>query len=142
MKHRVVIPFSDGDEIFNIGEVIDIQHDLAAYLGEHVTPILEAGSAWLINGELRTRGHVQDLAAEICCLTKGDLTLQRKLLKRHCEAYDRNHFWMKVQEWEEKTAIMQYDGGLSKDDAEIEAARILHLLAFLGDLQSKEVQAA
>jgi hypothetical protein len=49
---------------------------------------------------------------------------------RYCEAHDRNHVEHLWELWEERAAIMEHDGGLSRHDAEYQAAERLHLLAF------------
>jgi hypothetical protein len=55
---------------------------------------------WLTQGgELRTTGICEDLAAEIENITAFDLPLQRDLLERHCEAFDRHHISSRWEEW-------------------------------------------
>jgi len=142
MPHKVLTPFRIRGELFDIGAIIEVPPDVAEKLGNRIEPIREPGSAWLENGELRTSGYIADLPSAICGLTEGNLPLQRILLQRHCEAYDPNHFWALAEEWEERTAIMKHDGGLPQDEAEIKAARLLNLIAFIDDLRGTEVQAA
>jgi putative DNA primase/helicase len=88
--------------------------------------------AWLSEtGELMTRGSCGDLAAEIVRLSADNLALQRELLTRYCQAYDQKHIADLWEAWEERAAIMEYDGGLSRHQAEYQAAKRLHLLAFM-----------
>ena len=88
--------------------------------------------AWLSEtGELMTRGSCGDLPAEIVRLSADNLVLQRALLTRYCEAYDHEHIADLWEAWGERAAIMEYDGGLSRHEAEYQAAKRLHLLAFM-----------
>ena len=88
--------------------------------------------AWLSEtGELMTRGSCGDLAAAIVRLSADNLALQRELLTRYCKAYDQKHIADLWEAWEERAAIMEYDGGLSRHQAEYQAAKRLHLLAFM-----------
>ncbi|MEI6209358.1 MAG: hypothetical protein WCP20_21470 [Desulfuromonadales bacterium] len=92
--------------------------------------------AWLTeSGELRTRGVFEDLAGEIIKLTVNDLHLQAKLLRECCGAYSGPQWLHFVEDWNERAAIMQYDGGLSRHDAEYHAAERLRLIAFLDELR-------
>jgi hypothetical protein len=77
------------------------------------------------------RGSCGDLAAEIVRLSADNLALQRELLTRYCQAYDQKHIADLWEAWEERAAIMEYDGGLSRHEAEYQAAKRLHLLAFM-----------
>jgi putative DNA primase/helicase len=87
---------------------------------------------WLTEtGELVTRGSCNDLAAEIVRLSAGNLPLQRDLLTRYCQACDQEHIADLWEAWEERAAIMEYDGGLPRHDAEYQAAKRLNLLAFM-----------
>jgi hypothetical protein len=88
--------------------------------------------AWLSEiGELKIRGTCDDLVAAIVRLSADNLALQRELLTRYCEAYDQKHIADLWEAWEERAAIMEYDGGLSRHEAEYQAAKRLHLLAFM-----------
>jgi hypothetical protein len=90
--------------------------------------------AWLTEkGDLMTSGHFPDLETEIAKLTMDNLPLQRQLLEQHCESFDRHHIGDRWEEWEERAAIMEYDGGLTREEAEIEAARQMNLLAFMAE---------
>lgn len=90
--------------------------------------------AWLQDGELRTTGPFPDLAGEIVRLTGDDLDLQRRLLVAHCQAFAPTHIWRLFEQWEERSAILEHDGGLPRTEAEHEAARMYHLTAWLPEL--------
>lgn len=124
------------------GSLLDLKEVQASRLLKAGVAVPTRSNVWQENGRLRTRGYIPDLALEICRLTEDDLALQKALLLRHCEGYDRHHFWRLVEEWDERAAIMQHDGGMAKEAAELEAARLLHLEAFLEDLRGDRVQAA
>lgn len=88
--------------------------------------------AWISEtGELMIRGPCNDLAATIVKLSAGNLPLQRELLIRHCQAYDKDRIADLWEAWEERAAIMEFDGGLPRSEAEYQAAKRLHLLAFM-----------
>lgn len=134
MKALVIEPFPTTKGIIPAGRVIEISPALLEKLKGKVEPItsLQEPKAWLADsGELRTQGAIDDLAAVIVGLTADNLPLQRELLGRHCEAYDRHHICRLWELWEERAAILEHDGGLSREDAEYQAAERLHLLAFL-----------
>jgi hypothetical protein len=76
-------------------------------------------------------GPCDDLVAAIVRLSADNLALQRELLTRYCKAYDQKHISDLWEAWEERAAIMEYDGGLSRHEAEYQAAKRLHLLAFM-----------
>lgn len=91
--------------------------------------------AWLQDDVLMTSGVTDDLAGEIVKLTTDDLPLQRRLLKLHCGIYS-GPWWVRlVERWQERVAIMVHDGGLSKVDAEYQAAVCLRAEAFLDELR-------
>jgi len=93
--------------------------------------------AWLTEtGELMIRGPCDDLAAAIVKLTAGNLLLQRELLTRHCQTYGQDRIADIWEAWEERAAIMEYDGGLTRHEAEYKAAKRLHLLAFMDGRKS------
>lgn len=134
MKARVIEPFPTTKGIIPVGQIIEISPVLLEKLKGKVEAISspQAPEAWLTDaGKLRTRGVIDDLAAVIVGLTADNLPLQRELLARHCEAYDRHHIVQLWELWEERAAIMECDGGLSRHEAECRAAERLHLLAFL-----------
>jgi hypothetical protein len=94
-------------------------------------PVAEP-EAWLSEtGELMIRGPCDDLASEIVRLSADNLTLQRELLTRHCQAYGHDRIADIWEAWEERAAIMEYDGGLTRHEAEYQAAKRLNLLAFM-----------
>lgn len=132
MKALVMEPFPTTKGIIPAGQIIEIPPALLEKLRGKVAAITSQPEAWLTDtGEFRTRGVFDDLVAEIVRLTTDNLSLQRELLTRHCEAYDGNHIGHLWELWEERAAIMEHDGGLSRQDAEYQAAERLHLLAFL-----------
>lgn len=132
MKALVIEPLPTTKGLIPAGQIIEIPPALLEKLRGKVAAIPSQSEAWLTDsGELRTKGVFDDLAAEIVRLTPDNLPLQRELLTRHCEAYDRNHIGHLWELWEERAAIMEHDGGLSRQDAEYQAAERLHLLAFL-----------
>jgi len=91
--------------------------------------------AWLEGDSLRATGVCDDLAAEIILLTADDLPLQRRLLKLHCGVYQGPWWERLVERWQERAAIMEHDGGLAREQAELEAARCLRAEAFLEELK-------
>lgn len=104
-----------------------------------VTPVPKV---WLTEtGELRTSGHIDDLAGEIVKLTADNLPQQRHLLTRHCEAFDKQHIWKRWEDWRERAAILEYQERFTRKEAELEAARRLNLLAFLDELQTDRKEA-
>jgi hypothetical protein len=132
MRALVIKPLPTTKGIIPVGQIIEIPPALLEKLRGKVAEISCQPEAWLTDkGELRTRGVVPDLAAAIVGLTTDNLALQRELLSRHCEAYDRNHIQHLWAQWAERSAIMEHDGGLSRHEAEYQAAERLHLLAFL-----------
>jgi hypothetical protein len=139
MKARVIEPFQTKKGLIHTGMIIEIPPALLEKLQGKVQAIHSPGAdmkpipvAWLTeSGELRTKGVFDNLVAEIVRLTADNLSLQRELLIRHCQAYDRRHIGRLWEEWEERAAIMEHDGGLSREDAEYQAASRLHLLAFM-----------
>lgn len=139
MKARVIEAFQTKKGMIHAGMIIEIPPALLEKLQGKVQAIHSPDAdmkpepeAWLTeSGELRTRGAFDNLAAEIVRLTPDNLSLQRELLTRHCQAYDRRHIGRLWEEWEERAAIMEHNGGLSREDAEYQAASRLHLLAFM-----------
>ncbi|MDA8412295.1 MAG: hypothetical protein M0023_00730 [Desulfobacteraceae bacterium] len=139
MRARVIESFQTKKGLIPAGRIIEIPPVLLEKLQGTVeaihSPVADVKpepEAWLTeSGELRTRGAFDNLAAEIVRLTADNLLLQRELLIRHCQSYDRRHFGRLWAEWEERAAIMEHDGGLSREDAEYQAASRLHLLAFM-----------
>src|SRR6266568_4570705 len=123
MRALVIKPLSTTKGTIPAGQIIEISPALLEKLRGKVAAIPSQPEARLTDiGELRTRGVIEDLAAEIVRLTADNLPLQRELLTRHCEAYDRNHISHLWELREERAAIMEHDGGLSRQDAEYQAA--------------------
>ncbi len=90
---------------------------------------------WLTTGnELRTTGVCDDLAGEIIKLTSDNLPLQALLLRRHVEKYQGVHWKYLVEEWNERAGIMQYDGGMTRQEAEQAAAKYYRIEAFIDEL--------
>lgn len=138
MKALVIEPFTITKRIIQAGQIIEISPALLEKLKGKVEVIpspvdkQQEPKAWLTDtGELRSRGVIDDLAAVIVGLSADNLPLQRELLARHCEAYDRRHIGHLWELWEERAAFMEHDGALSQHDAEYQAAERLHLLAFM-----------
>lgn len=139
MKARVIEAFQTKKGLIPAGIIIEIPLALLEKLQGKVeaihSPVADMKpepEAWLTeSGELRTRGAFDNLATEIVRLTPDNLPLQRELLIRHCQAYDRRHIGRLWEEWEERAAIMEHDGGLSREEAEYQAASRLHILAFM-----------
>ena len=93
--------------------------------------------ARIVNGELLLLHSVEDLAQVIVDLTKDDLPEQKRLLRLHCQKYKLvTHFWKLKEQWEERAAILEYDEGISREEAEYNAAERYHLLAFMDELKS------
>lgn len=135
MKARVIESFQTKKGMIPAGIIIEISPALLEKLRGKVEaiqfPVAEP-EAWLTeSGELRTRGAFYNLVAEIVRLTPDNLSLQRELLIRHCQEYDQRHIGRLWEDWEERAAIMEHDGGLSREEAEYQAASRLHLLAFM-----------
>lgn len=85
---------------------------------------------------LMISGVTDDLAGEIIKLTADDLPLQRRLLKLHCGTYSGPWWSRLVERWQERAAIMQYDGGLTREDAEHQAAACLRAEMFIDELRA------
>ena len=119
----------------NTGKETTIGNDNISVLSE-VTDWRPEAKAWLTDtGELRTQGVFDDLAGEIIRLTIGDLPLQAKLLKLHCGRYFGPWWNDLVEQWEERAAIMEIDGKMPRDQAELEAAKLYRMEAFLDELR-------
>ncbi|AJY69783.1 hypothetical protein RW64_09345 [Geobacter sulfurreducens] len=109
----------------------DVPKDTFMDISEALLPSLAGKVAYLADGGLRTSRNVDDLEALIVGLTADDLALQRLLLMRYCEAFDQNHIGGRWNAWELNTAAMVLNEGMVREEAELEAARDLNLLAFL-----------
>lgn len=150
MKYAVVESFSIKTpqgyiNTLSPGTLLDLSPDQAAALGGKVRAADEmqdtdnwrpAFKAWLEGDTLFISGVTDDLAGEIIKLTADDLPLQRRLLKLHCGRYDGPWWTRLVERWQERAAIMQYDGGLTRDDAEHQAAVCLRAEMFIDELRN------
>ena len=104
MKARVIEPFQTRIGMIPTGRIIEIPPALLEKLQGKVEVIHSPGAdmkpepeVWLTeSGELRTRGAFDNLATEIARLTADNLSLQRELLTRHCQAYDRRHIGLSL----------------------------------------------
>jgi len=149
MKVRALRNFTTKSGPVTAGAVIDVPPELMHKLKglvevirdpeppkkRHSNPWSRTTTAWLENGELRVQGVVADLAGEIVRLTAGDLVMQRQLLEEHCQAYGPTHIHSLFEAWEERAAIMEYDAGMTRAQAEAEAAKLYHLVAWLPELR-------
>lgn len=154
MKYSVVESFTINSRIgplaFPVGRLLELTEEQAAKFGDKVR-LADMGSAilnrqirqdwqpefkaWLEGDSLRTTGSTDDLAGVIIELTTDDLPLQRRLLKLHCGVYQGPWWDRLVERWQERAAIMEHDGGLAREQAELEAARCLRAEAFLEELK-------
>lgn len=143
---RVIKPFKRRGEIIPLGSAIEVPEEFLPKLDGFVEIHLRKrqdpppewrplSRSWIQNRELRTTGVFDDLADEIIRLTSDDLELQRQLLIDHSEGYALPRIRHQIEAWEERAAIMEYDGGLPREQAEEEAARQYNLLAFLTELR-------
>lgn len=136
MLAEVLEPIETRQGRLEPGKVIDAPEMAIRKLAHKVRPLHRDSEACIEDGELKMLHPVPDLAAVIVGLTEDDLPLQKKLLRAHCTQYDPvTHFWALREKWEERAAIMEYDGGMSQEEAEYEAARQYHLLAFMDELK-------
>ncbi len=124
------------------GRHVDIPASVVMRLRDKVRvlspPEAISDTATIEDGELKLLSPVDNLAAVIVGLTQNDLKLQKQMLIRHCQQYaPETHFWKLKEMWEERAAILEYDGGLTRHEAELEAAKMYHLLAFLDDLKGE-----
>ena len=107
------------------------------YGKEPVQKQQERHQARIENGELKLLYPADDLASIIVRLTREDLLLQKQLLLRHCQPYDPvTHFWILREKWVEKSAILEHCAGLIREEAELEAAKMYHLEAFMDELRT------
>lgn len=102
-------------------------------ISEAILPGLTGKGAYIKDGVLRVPCFVESLETLIVGLTADDLVLQKQLLLKHCQAFGSRNIGNKWKEWEKRVAAMELNGGISRDEAEFEAARKLNLLAFLAD---------
>lgn len=142
---KVIKPFKRRGEIIPPDSIIEIPADIFQKLTDFVCLVPDGGRdnpvkeppprIWIENGELRSTGVFSDLASEIVKLTGNDLELQRRLLISHCQAYAPTHLWSLAEKWNERAAILEYDAGMNRQQAEEEAAKQYNLIAFLADMR-------
>lgn len=96
-------------------------------------PRLSGKIAYIKDGVLRVPLHVASLEDLIVGLTSDDLVMQKEFLTKHCQAFDGKSIHNRWKELIKRAATIEHDKQVSKDEAEIEAARELNLLAFLDD---------
>lgn len=119
----------------SIGDKIDISENIARKLGSKIRWLNQIERPRIENGELKLLHPANNLADIIVGLTENDLQLQKQLLLKHCQQYSpKTHFWRIKEQWEEKAAILEYDAGMNREEAEHEAAKMYHLLAFMDEL--------
>lgn len=100
---------------------------------EAALPGLSGKVAYIKDGVLRVPRHVESLEALIVGLTADDLVLQKQQLLKHCQAFGGRNIGNRWKEWEKRAEALMDNGGISREEAETEAARKLNLLAFLND---------
>jgi hypothetical protein len=129
-KNVVVRPFNRRGVAVEVGSILDVPTDMLPRVAAYV--------AWIDGGELKTLAGGVDLAPAIVTLTAGDLTLQRQLLERYVQTFGPAHIGFLFEAWRERAAIMEHDGGMTKEQAEEKAARLYHLTAWLPELRGRE----
>lgn len=156
MRVKVLEALSTARGVIPVGEIIDIPTTILERLKGKVeqvqseavnadkpanNPVLHSTNgqpepkAWLTgSGELRTHGVFDDLAGEIIKLTADNLSLQARLLRECCGAYSGPQWRHLVEAWNERAAIMEYDGGMQRIEAELMAAKFYRIEAFLEEL--------
>lgn len=140
MKYSVAESFTiktaQGNVTLPVGKLLELTQEQATKLGARVRladmppPQFRA---WLKGDSLRTSGVCNDLATEIVKLTVNNLPLQKKLLKTHVGAFT-NPCWQSVAREFVKRAQGLFDGGMGLHEANYQAAKDMHLLAFEDDL--------
>lgn len=158
MKFIAVVPFtiktSQGNYILPAGKHLELSQEQVAKLGDKVRSadvvspknVISAEQnvwppkfkAWRTpDGGLRTIGVCDDLAVEIINLTANNLPLQAKLLRLHVGAYSGPQWRYLVEIWIERSTIMEFDGGISRKEAELASAKLYRLEAFLDELRNQ-----
>lgn len=94
-------------------------------------PGLSGKVAYIKDCVLRVPHHVASLEAVIVGLTTDNLVMQKEFLIKHCQAFGIRYIDNKWKEWEKRVTAMQLDKQVRREEAEIEAASELNLLAFL-----------
>jgi hypothetical protein len=91
--------------------------------------------AWLTpEGELKTTGVFDDLAGEIVRLTADNLPLQAKLLRECAGAYSGPQWIHTIRRWRERARHLFEVEGIGLNEANYQAAKEMHLLAFCDEL--------
>jgi hypothetical protein len=140
MLVEVLEPISTIHGFLTIGEIIRIPDSVAERLSGKIKVISSLSpKAEIIENELRLREPVKDLWKVIIELTRNDLKLQKQLLLQHCQRYSSTHFWAIKEKWDEKTAIIEYDGDCFRPEAQRLAAEMYGLTAFLPELQASSM---
>ena len=146
MKAQVITDIVSARGIIPAGSIIEIPESVFAKLRGRVIPLPEIDwrpepKAWLTDtGELRTTGAFPGqwpdggLTPEIIRLTTDNLPLQRKLLRECVDKYSNPQWKYLVEDWNERAGILQYDGGLTRQDAELAAAKLYRIEAFFEEL--------
>lgn len=145
----ITIATAKGELRLPISTTLEMSYEQAVKFGQRIKPADSSSTtdwrpdpkAWLTyTGELRTIGVFPGewpdggLTPEIIKLTHENLPLQAKLLRQCVGRYSGPQWKSLVEDWEERAAIMQFDGGMSRAQAEQEAARLCGLEAFLSEL--------
>lgn len=127
IKTVAVRPFTRRGNLVEPGAVFEVPAEYLPRLATHV--------AWLEKVELRTLAPIPDLAAVIVALTGDNMNLQRRLLERHCQQFGATHLWSRIEAWKRCVATKERRDGLSREQAEQEAAMEYYLTAWLPELR-------
>lgn len=149
MRCQVLKTFNRRGERQLPGSIIEVPEGVLQKLAGYVQPVAIADSykpkdgipkfkAWLEDGQLRTTGVCDDLAAVIRNLTGDDMALQAKLLKLHVEKYSGPHWLAEIRKWRERGAYLFEHGGIALHPANWQAASEMNLLAFAEELKLKQ----
>lgn len=157
MRCEVLKTFKRRGEPQLPGSIIEVPQDVIVKLAGYVRILANSSAdshpsadwrpeprAWLTEtGELLTIGVFPGewpdggLAPEIIKLTFDNLPLQAKLLRECVGRYSGPKWKALVEDWEERAAIMQFDGNKSRAQAEQDAAKLYRMEAFLPELRHK-----
>lgn len=158
MRYAIIKSFtiktSEGRMTLPVGKVLELSPEQAERLGgmvriadasfpPHLNDWRPEPRAWITeSGELMSQGVFPGewpeggLTPEIIKLTADNLALQAKLLRERVAVFTYPYWQGTFEIWDERAAIMEHDGGLSRKDAEQHAAEILGLVAFLDELRA------
>lgn len=154
MRCEVLKSFKRRGELQLPGSIIEVPENMLDKLTGFVQALINASAdsymstknqpipkAWLTDtGEFRTQGVFPGnwpdggLTPEIIRLTADNLPLQAILLRRHCGTYSGPPWKNLVEDWNERAGIMQYDGGMTRQEADLAAAKLYRMEAFLDEL--------